>query len=170
MDDRPFTAASLASTQEVATVQPKSRRAAWIQGFVLVAGAVALATVLVLRSQRPFDRDTLVIPVDELRSQAAEAGLLEQQMRQDHLAPAFVRFHAQQLGRDVGRTQDQLAHKPAPQPLAPLRTQALTLAADLQSRIDRLARDGALPRAGSLRFDTLAEALDALDHRIKPGG
>jgi hypothetical protein len=154
----------------VAPVQPKSTRAAWIQGIAVVVAVVVLVAVMLPRRDRPFDRDTLALPVDELRSQAAEADLLEQQMRRDHLAPAFVRFHAQQLGRNVGRTRDGLARKPAARDLDPPRAQALALAAALQSRIDVLGRDGGLPRAASLHFDALADALDALDRRIKPEG
>ena len=151
-------------------MQPKSRRAAWIQGVVLVVAVVALAMTLALRLRRPFDRDTLAIPVDELRSQAAEAGMLEEQLRRDHLAPAFVRFHARQLGHDVGRLRDTLGGKRAEAGLDPLRMQAMALAATLQARLDTLARDGTRPRTAGLQFDTLVDSLDALGRRIKPEG
>lgn len=151
-------------------MQPKSRRAAWLQGIVLIGGTAALATTLAVRLHRPFDRDTLPLPVQELQSQAAEAGQLEQQARRDHLAPAFVRFHAQQLAHSVGRVRDDLAGKPARAGLEPLRRDALSLASDLQARIDRLGRSGALPRTASPGFESTAQALDALAKRIKPEG
>jgi hypothetical protein len=154
----------------VAPVQPKSTRAAWLQGVAVVMAVVVLVAVTLPRRDRPFARDTLALPVDELRSQAAEADLLEQQMRRDHLAPGFVRFHAQQMGRDVGRTRDALARKRAARGLDPLRAEAVALAASLQSRLEALGRNGALPREASLHFDALADALDALDRRIKPEG
>ena len=169
-DDPAFTAACLPSPQEVTPVQPKSRRAAWVQAGVLLVGGVALALAVYARARRPFDADTLSIPVGTLRSQAAEADLLEQQLRDDHVAPAFVRLHARELAREASRARQTLADKPAAAGLDPLRAQALGLATTLQARLGALALDGAAPRAAGLHFDALADALDALDHRIKPEG
>lgn len=149
-------------------MNPKTRRAAWIQGVLLLGAIVALAVTLHLRLGRPFDRDTLAIPVDELHSEAAEADLLEQQMRRDHVTPAFVRFQAQQLGHDVERVRGDLGGKHADGALDALRAQALLLGGTLQARLDTLARHGDLPRATSLHFDVLAQAFEALGKRIKP--
>lgn len=149
-------------------MEPKSRRAAWIQGIVLVAATAALSATLAARLQRPFDRDTLAIPVGELRSQAAEAALMARQAGRDHLAPAFVRFHAQQLGHGVERVRHTLAGKSAEADLEASRRQALALAGVLQSRVDTLGRDADLARTGDGGFDTLAGAFDALARHIKP--
>ena len=149
-------------------MQPKTRRAAWLQGAAFVAAAVAIATTLSVRVQRPFDRDTLPLPVGELRSQAAEAAALAKLASQDELAPAFVRYHARQLGHDVQRARDDLAGKPAVAGLDPLRRRALGLAGALEGRIDVLARDGHPAPAGARGLQALADALDDLAARIKP--
>ncbi|WP_133479715.1 hypothetical protein [Cognatilysobacter segetis] len=147
-------------------MQPKSRRAARLQGFGLAVATAALAVVLGVRLQRPFDAATLAIPVGELRSQAAEAGLLEREARAGRLAPAFVRRHAAQLAHDVERVRAGLAGKPAVAPLEPGRRRALALADALQARTDALARDG---HAVGGDFEVLARALDALETRIGQG-
>ena len=151
-------------------MQPKSRRAAWLQGIAMTGGAVALVATLAIRLHRPYERATLAIPVRTLQSQAAEAGLLEAQVRRDRLAPAFVRFHAQQLGLDVERVRHELAGRPAMATLEPSRREALALADALQSRVDRLGRSAALPRTATLDFEALARSLDALARRIDPEG
>ncbi|WP_133499209.1 hypothetical protein [Cognatilysobacter terrigena] len=144
-----------------------SRRLAWAQAIALIGSVAAIVAVLVVRLHRPFDADTLSIPVGELHSNAAEAQLLLEQATDDHLAPAFVRHHAQQLGHAVERTHDKLAAKPAVASREPMRREALSLAESLQARLDRLVRDPASSTPSN--FAALAASLDALDHRIKPG-
>ena len=149
-------------------MQPKTRRAAWLQAAAFLAVVAVIAATLVLRLQRPFDRGTLPLPVGELRSQAAEAAALVRQASRDHLAPAFVRYHARQLGHDVDRARDDLAGKPAVAGLDPLRRRALALADALKGRIDAIARDGHPAPAGAQGLESLADALDDLATRIRP--
>ncbi|WP_162823804.1 hypothetical protein [Lysobacter sp. TY2-98] len=149
-------------------MQPKSRRAAWWQAIALVAVTATIATATTVRLHRPFDADTLAIQVGELHSVAAETQLLVEQAGHDHLAPAFVRHHAQQLRTTVERTRDALAGKAAIARYDAQRRQALALADALHARLDVLARDAASASATPQAFAALADALDALDHRIKP--
>ncbi|MGY4515104.1 hypothetical protein [Lysobacter sp. HA18] len=151
-------------------MQPKSRRAAWWQAIVLLGSAAAITAVLVVRLHRPFDADTLSIKVGDLRSNAAEAELLMEQASKDHLAPGFIRRHAQQIRTNVERVRDDIDGKPGDALREPQRHEALGLATLLTSKLDALARDAAAPDADAQAFATVANSLDALDHRIKPGG
>lgn len=144
-----------------------SPRRALLQAIVLFGGAAAIVATTAVRLHRPFDADTLEIPVGALRSNAAEAQLLLVQADRDHLAPAFVRYHARQLADTVQRTRGKLADKPALGDREPLRREALALADALDAQLDSVQRDARAATPDT--FAALARALDALDHRIKPG-
>ncbi|MFL6592525.1 MAG: hypothetical protein ACJ8GK_07440 [Luteimonas sp.] len=140
-----------------------SRRAAWVQGALLVAAIAAIVVALALGVQRPFDRDTLAIQVAQLQSDAAEAQVLVDNARADRLAPGFVRQHAQQMAAKVDTTNGTLEKSARPE-LASYKAQAQQLGASLHAGLALLGRDG----SARIGFDTTADALDALRKRLKP--
>lgn len=144
----------------------RSNKAVWVQGTLLVVAGVAIALVLAMRLNRPFDRDTLAIEVAQLRSSAAQAQLLVDNARADRLAPGFLRQHAQQMADKVATTTGKL-QKPAQAGLTEQKLQAQKLGAALQRALALLGREDGAKRA--FAFDSLADALDALDKQLKPG-
>lgn len=146
-----------------------SRQAAWVQGAILIAAGAAIASTVMLRLQRPFDRDTLAIQVSQLLSHAAEAGLLADHVRAGHLAPGFVRQHAQQLAGKVDSVDQKLQSRPSEPGLDSKRMRAQELGAALQAALETLSRDGQRPRRQDLGFDALAHQFDALHQTLKPG-
>ena len=150
-------------------MQPNTAKAARVQGVAIVLVAAALGVALLHAHQRPFDRDTLAIPIGQLHAYAAEAALLGEHLRGDRLAPGFVRHHARQLATNVQRARDQLAARPAQPRFAAQQAQARELGAALESTLDALAADGRAPRRDTLGFDRLAQRLGALHQQLKPG-
>jgi hypothetical protein len=148
-------------------VQTHTLQAAWLQGIVLVLACAAIAGALAWRMQRPFDRDTLAIQVGRLQSHAAEAQLLADGVRQDRLAPFFVRQHALQLADQVDDV-DRKLDKPAQPPLSAIKASARQLGGTLHDTLQSLGRDAHLPRRAALGFDAIAQRLDALHTQLKP--
>jgi hypothetical protein len=127
----------------------------------------AIGLTLAIRLHRPFDRDTLAIQITQLRSNAAEAQLLVDNARADRLAPGFVRQHAQQMADKVGTANGKL-EKPAQAGLATQKAQAQKLGQALHRALLSLRQDG--KARGAFAFAQQADALDALDKQLKPGG
>jgi len=150
-------------------MQVSDRRAAWMQGVIAVAIAVALGVVLVVRLRRPFDRDTLAIQVGLLQSLAAEAGDLAKLTRADQLAPGFVGEHAAQLADNVQRAQDALAGKDAEPVVESEQRAAETLGAVLHARLQVWSAAGAQARTRDFGFEAVSDQLDALHKQLKPG-
>jgi hypothetical protein len=150
-------------------VRMHSHQAAWVQGAVLIAAGAAIAAAIFLRLQRPFDRETLALQVSQLQSHAAEADALAAHVRADHLAPGFVRQHAQQLAGKVGSVDHKLHSKPSQANLEASRLRAQQLGAALQEALDALSRNGRQPRRQDLGFAALAQRLDTLHQTLKPG-
>ena len=148
-------------------MQTHTRQAAWLQGIVLVLACVAIAATLAWRLQRPFDRDTLAIQVAKLQSHAAEAQLLADNVRQDRLAPSFVRQHALQLADKVDDVDHKL-DKPAQPPLSGIKASARQLGGTLHDTLQSLGRDAHLARRQAVGFDAIAQRLDALHTQLKP--
>jgi hypothetical protein len=167
--DRAFTDPSLGSAPEteVPTVRMHSRKSAWVQGATLMAVIAAIALAIGYRLQRPFDRDTLTIQVQQLQSSAAEAQVLADNVRADTLAPGVVRQHAQQLADKVGDTNSKL-EKPAQPGLDSQRSESRRLGASLQQALMLLGRDGAGPTHRAYGFGAMAHSLDALHTQLKP--
>jgi hypothetical protein len=138
-----------------------------LQGVLLVAACAAIAGTLAWRMQRPLDRDTLAIQVGRLQSHAAEAGLLADSVRQDRLAPSFVRQHALQLADKVDDVDGRL-DTPARPELSAIQASARQLGDSLHQTLQQLGRDARLPRQRPLGFDAMARRLGALHAQLKP--
>jgi hypothetical protein len=151
-------------------VHAHSRQAARVQCTILIVAAFAVGLMVMLRLQRPFDRDTLAIQVSQLQSHAAEAAVLSDNVRAGRLAPGFVRQHAQQLADKVDSVDGKLQSKPAQRGLAGDRINAQRLGASLQAALHVLASDADRPRRQELGFGALARQLDGLHRQLKPGG
>lgn len=150
-------------------MQTHSLRAAWLQGGVFVALTAGTAVATCVHLRRPFDADTLAIPVAELQAQAKEGALLVRLLQANQVAPAFVARHSGQLAEDIARIGDALRAKDAQPPLADARAKAAQLQASLHQRMAALASAGGRTTAQASSFDTVAGGLDALQHQIKPG-
>ena len=145
-----------------------AQRAAWMQASLLIASIAVLVIVLVIRLQRPFDRDTLAIQVEELQSQSAEAALLARNAMGDRLAPGFVRQHVQQLDDAGGRVWESLHSKPASPDLTAALARAQQLASTLHAILNPWSTDAARAAQSIVPLDDLAQRLAALDHQLKP--
>ena len=147
-------------------MQTHTRQAAWLQGALLLVACAAIAGTLAWRLQRPFDRDTLAIQVGRLQSHAAEAQLLADNMRQDRLAPFFVRQHALQLADRIDDVDGKL-DKPAQPGLAAIRTSAQQLGTALHDRLQWLGRDAHLSQKRAPGFDAMAQRLETLHAQLQ---
>ena len=147
---------------------PRRRRhAAWRQaaflGLALLVGGVGVA----LYNQRPANEDDLAIPIGELRSQAFELGLLNQNATRGR-DRRFVKAHARQLAQSIERSRDELTSlRPTPQH-APTRSAALRHSAPL---LDAVAQVGAgrapLDPATAAQIVAIAEQLKSLEGALK---
>lgn len=84
----------------------------------------------------------LRIAIAQLRSQAAELALLQQQARRGDLPPRYVRAHATQLAQAMQRTCQELGDAPAPTSAQPLAALAQAAGRDLTDETSLLARSG----------------------------
>jgi Tfp pilus assembly protein PilV len=149
-------------------MQVSERGTAWTQGVIVAAFAIAVGVTLLVRLQRPFDRDTLALQVGILQSHAAEAGELARLTRADQLAPGFVGEHAAQLAENVERAQDALAAKDAEPDIEAQRRAAETLGAAVHARLQAWSAAGAQARTRDFGFAALSDQLDALHKQLKP--
>ena len=143
-------------------------RAAWMQASLLIASIAVLVLVIIVRLQRPFDRDTLAIQVEQLQSQSAEAALLARHAVGDRLAPGFVRQHVRQLDDAESRVQDTLQSKATAPALAVARARAQQSASALHAILQPWSMDAARAAQSIAPLDALTRRLAALDHQIKP--
>ena len=140
--------------------------AAWVQGASLIAAVAAITTAIVLESRRPFDRETLEIEADQLRSQSADTVQLVRHAAARRLAPIFVRVHAAQLADKVHAkktTQDTTTPKPE---LRAAHAGAQTIARALHEALDALAADER--RADLASIDSLSARSNALAEQLAP--
>jgi hypothetical protein len=150
-------------------VRTPSTRAAWLQAVLLVAAILCIATSVVVRTQRPFDRDTLAIQVDTLHSLAAESTLLARAAQADQLAPGFVRQHVQQLLDKVGATTDKLQSRRASSGLDGARAASIRLGTGLGDALSAWAKDASAAATVAARIDAIGQHLDRVHGRLKPG-
>ena len=145
-----------------------TRKAAWLQAALLVAALAVVAAVLFARLQRPFDRDTLVIQVEQLQSQSAEAALLARNAVSDRLAPGFTRQHVRQLADAVDRVDETLQSKSAQSELLMALIAARHTAATLHGTLVSWSNGATQATQAIPEFDQIALRLDALDSELKP--
>lgn len=149
-------------------MQNHSRRMAWFQGIAFVAVTAFASVSTWMHLHRPFDADTLAIPVAELTSQAKECAVLVRLLDANQAAPAFAARHARQLSENVARIGDTLGAKHAEPQLEPARASAVQLQAALQAHVQALAVAGSGAQATAASFDALAAGLSTLQSQIKP--
>jgi hypothetical protein len=136
---------------------------------VLGAAILCIATTVVVRTHRPFDRDTLAIQVDTLHSLAAESMLLARAAQADQLAPGFVRQHVQQLLDKVDATTDTLQSRDATPGLDDARATSMRLAARLGDALSAWSKDAHVAAVVAPRLDVIGQHLDRVHSRLDPG-
>lgn len=139
-----------------------------MQAALLLAVLAGVAGVLFARLQRPFDRDTLDIQIEELQSQSAEAALLARNAVADHLAPGFTRRHVRQLADAVNRVDKTLQSRSAQPALSTALTAARQTAATLHATLQSWSTDANQATQSIPEFEHLAQRLDALGSELKP--
>jgi hypothetical protein len=150
-------------------VRKPSTRAAWLQTVMLGASILCIATALVVRTQRPFDRATLAIQVDTLHSLAAESTLLAHAAEADQLAPSFVRQHVRQLLDKVDATTDTLQSRHGLSGLDAVRVTSIQLGGQLGDVLSAWAKDAHVAAAVAPRIAMLGQRLDRVHGRLKAG-
>src|SRR5262249_13960179 len=94
------------------------------EALVLVVVMAAAVAAFVFVQQRPAGPDELKIPIEALRSQAAELTLMNEQAGTP-LPPRFLSAHATQLAKAVGEARDQLEQMSPRPELRALRDEGL---------------------------------------------
>jgi hypothetical protein len=139
---------------------------------------IALAAGVFWHSRAPLNRDQLAIHIAALRSQASEAQLIVEAIRNDGLAPKFTRMHVQQMHDAARQISHTLNSKSVIPSLVALGGQTRSLAAQLIDALQLLASDSRAFALGDsplgshheVPFTTLAEQLAVLQSQLKPGG
>ena len=144
------------------TLERRARRQALI---VAALAAIVVAGALVLNG-RPDDASALKAEIAQLRSQAAEARLLQEEWRV--LPTRFAFAHAEHLRRNVARERERLAGLQVERGLEILQRDAQRAASELQVIVERVAtrstQQGSSERAAALA-SMLAAMEDALRRR-----
>ena len=149
-------------------VRQEGDGAAWRQGLLLAAVAIALGGALWHARTRPFDRDTLGIAIAELQSNAAEGEVLAT-LDAGHAVPAAMRIaHVMQISRQQDRVRRQLRDKGAPPELARARAQAIRIADAVEAGLAHVAATAFDPVAIA-SFRALGEQAGALKDQVDAG-
>lgn len=146
----------------------QAHRAAWMQASLFIASVAVTVGILFARLQRPFDRDTLAIQVEQLQSQSAEAALLARNAVGDRLAPGFVRQHVHQLADAGARVEHTLRSKAAAPAAAAALARAQQMASTLHAILQPWSADATRAAQSIDALDELTRRLAALDHQLKP--
>src|SRR4051812_20140536 len=143
-------------------------------GMETAAALLALAIIAAIafaQARRPLDRDQLAVQVSALKSQASEAQMLVDALREDRVTPKFARMHAQQMRESANRIDKKLDKAVNPSIAEPWQ-QTRRMASQLEDALRLLASD----RRNSIdkdhepttvSFAPLATRLDALHSQLK---
>ena len=136
---------------------------------LLLAGAIAL---LLGSRGRPMSTSQLAIQVGELRSDAAEAALLTEQLSDGRLTKPFTKTHVQLLLDNIRQANQSLGKAQPEHGLEGMLERARVRAADVERSVQQLAADPG--GADAMRLDQLrndlrsaADALHELEETLK---